>query len=86
LPDAAYDRLFQSLQALEKEFPYLVTPDSPTQRLGGQVLGGFATVRHARPMLSIRTETDTQASGAENFDARIRLNWPWAPKPLKWNT
>ena len=72
LPDAAYDRLFQSLQALEKEFPDLVTPDSPTQRVGGQVLEGFATVRHARPMLSIRTETDTQASGAENFDARIR--------------
>ena len=72
LPDAAYDRLFQSLQALEKEFPDLVTPDSPTQRVGGQVLEGFASVRHARPMLSIRTETDTQASGAENFDARIR--------------
>ena len=72
LPDAEYDRLFQSLQALEQEFPDLVTPDSPTQRVGGQVLEGFATVRHARPMLSIRTETDTQASGAENFDARIR--------------
>jgi DNA ligase (NAD+) len=72
LPDAEYDRLFQSLQALEKAFPALVTPDSPTQRVGGQVLEGFASVRHARPMLSIRTETDTQASGAENFDARIR--------------
>jgi DNA ligase (NAD+) len=72
LPDAEYDRLFQSLQSLEKEFPQLVTPDSPTQRVGGQVLEGFASVRHARPMLSIRTETDTQASGAENFDARIR--------------
>ena len=72
LPDAEYDRLFQSLQTLEKAFPALVTPDSPTQRVGGQVLEGFASVRHARPMLSIRTETDTQASGAENFDARIR--------------
>ena len=72
LPDAEYDRLFQALQSLEKEFPDLVTPDSPTQRVGGQALSHFASVRHARPMLSIRTETDTQASGAENFDARIR--------------
>jgi len=41
LPDAEYDRLFQSLQALEQEFPDLVTPASPTQRGGGQVLEGL---------------------------------------------
>ena len=80
LPDAEYDRLFQSLQSLETEFPDLVTPDSPTQRVGGQVLEGFASVRHARPMLSIRTETDTQASGAENFDARIRRELALGPE------
>ncbi|MDB5892355.1 MAG: NAD-dependent ligase LigA, partial [Polaromonas sp.] len=47
-------------------------PDSPTQRVGGKPLSVFASVRHRVPMLSIRTETDTQASGARAFDARIR--------------
>jgi DNA ligase (NAD+) len=72
VPDAEYDRLFRELQALEAQHPELLTPDSPTQRVGGTVLDGFATVRHAVPMLSIRTETDTEASGAEAFDARVR--------------
>jgi len=72
LPDAAYDKLFQELQSIEAAFPALLTPDSPTQRVGGQVLEGFETVRHVVPMLSIRTETDTEASGAESFDARVR--------------
>jgi DNA ligase (NAD+) len=72
LPDAEYDRLFRELQALEAAHPELLSADSPTQRVGGQVLDAFAPVRHAVPMLSIRTETDTEASGAEAFDARIR--------------
>ena len=72
IPDAEYDRLFAQLQALEAQHPELLTPDSPTQRVGGRVLDAFDSVRHETPMLSIRTETDTQASGAENFDARIR--------------
>ena len=72
IPDADYDRLFQALQALEAEHPDLRTADSPTQRVLGQVLDGFQPVRHAVPMLSIRTETDTEASGAEAFDARVR--------------
>ena len=72
VPDAEYDRLFKELQALEATHPELVTTDSPTQRVGGKSLDAFAQVRHAVPMLSIRTETDTSASGAENFDARMR--------------
>ena len=72
LPDAEYDKLFQELQAIEAAHPDLLTPDSPTQRVGGQVLDGFVPVKHVVPMLSIRTETDTEASGAENFDARVR--------------
>lgn len=72
IPDAEFDRLFRELQALEAEYPEIVTPDSPTQRVGGQILDGFSQVRHRVPMLSIRTETDIESSGAFNFDARIR--------------
>ena len=72
IPDAEYDKLFRELQALEAQHPELLTPDSPTQRVGGKVLDGFASVRHTVPMLSIRTETDTESSGATNFDTRVR--------------
>jgi DNA ligase (NAD+) len=72
IPDTEYDRLFRELQALELAHPELLTSDSPTQRVGGAVLDAFAQVTHRVPMLSIRTETDTEASGAEAFDARIR--------------
>ena len=72
IPDAEYDRLFQALQKLEADFPELVTPDSPTQRVGGGVLDAFQTVVHDVPMLSIRTETDTSAEGALDFDRRMR--------------
>ncbi|MBP6778012.1 MAG: NAD-dependent DNA ligase LigA [Piscinibacter sp.] len=72
IPDAEYDRLYQELEALEAEWPALVTPDSPTRRVIGAVLDGFAPVRHAVAMLSIRTETDTTPGGAIAFDARVR--------------
>ncbi len=72
LPDAEYDRLFQELQVIESAHPELLTPDSPTQRVGGKVLDGLLPVRHAVPMLSIQTETDTTAGGAQAFDARVR--------------
>jgi len=72
LPDAEYDKLFQELQAIEAAQPELLTPDSPTQRVIGQILPGFTPVRHVVPMLSIRTETDTSANGAVAFDARVR--------------
>ena len=72
IPDAEYDRLFQELQAIEAAHPELLTDDSPTRRVIGEVLDGFLPVHHAVPMLSIRTETDTEASGAATFDARVR--------------
>mgnify|MGYP000677444458 FL=1 len=72
IPDAEYDKLFKELQTLESQHPELLTPDSPTQRVGGIALDAFASVRHKVPMLSIRTETDTEATGAQNFDIRVR--------------
>ena len=72
IPDAEYDRLFRELQTLEAQHPELATPDSPTRRVGGKPLDGFVPVRHAVPMLSIRTETDISDAGAIAFDARVR--------------
>ena len=72
VPDAEYDRAYRELQALEAVHPGLITPDSPTQRVIGAVMDGLAPVRHAVPMLSIHTETDTEATGAQAFDARVR--------------
>ena len=72
IPDAEYDKLFRELQTIEAAHPELLTSDSPTQRVGGRVLEMFTPVRHAVPMLSINTETDTEPSGARNFDTRVR--------------
>lgn len=72
VPDAEYDRLFRELQELETQHPELATPDSPTLRVGGKVLDAFQPVRHAVPMLSIRTETDIRDQGAIAFDTRVR--------------
>ena len=80
LPDVEYDRLFQQLQTLEAAHPELLTPDSPTQRIIGRVLAGFLPVRHTVAMLSIRTETDTTASGATRFDERVRRELGLAPE------
>ena len=86
IPDAEYDRLFRELQALEAAHPELLTPDSPTQRVGGRVLDAFTPVRHAVPMLSINTETDTEPTGAQNFDTRVRraLGLTEADAPLEY--
>ena len=72
VPDAEYDKLFRELQALEAQHPEFAMPDSPTQRVGGKVLDAFSPVRHAVPMLSIRTETDISDQGAIAFDTRVR--------------
>ncbi len=72
ISDAEYDELFRELRALEDAHPALLAPDSPTRRVGGATRAEFAPVRHAVPMLSIRTETDTTPAGALQFDARIR--------------
>ena len=79
IPDAEYDRLFLSLQALEEAHPSVRTIDSPTQRVLGRVLDDLVPVRHAVPMLSIHTETDTTPEGARQFDARVRRELELGP-------
>src|SRR6185503_9296862 len=72
IPDAEYDKLFNELQALEAAQPELLAPDSPTQKVIGEVREGLEPVKHAVPMLSIKTETDTSETGALKFDASVR--------------
>jgi DNA ligase (NAD+) len=72
ISDAEYDQLFRELQALEAQHPQLASADSPTKRVGGAARTEFSPVRHAIPMLSIRSETDTTPDAAGKFDARIR--------------
>jgi len=80
ITDAEYDRLFRELQQLEAAHPELASPDSPTQRVGGALASELSPVRHEIPMLSIRTETDTEDSGAAKFDARIRRELGLTPQ------
>ncbi len=69
IPDVEYDRLFQELVAIEADYPELKTPDSPTQRVGGEVLGAFEEVEHVVPMLSLDNVFDEQ--GLRDFEQRI---------------
>ncbi|MCP1117629.1 NAD-dependent DNA ligase LigA [Robbsia andropogonis] len=68
VPDTEYDRLFAELQAVEHANPDLITPDSPTQRVGGEALTAFASVTHAVPMLSLNNAFDDEE--VEAFDRR----------------
>ena len=70
ISDREYDRMMSRLTELEAEHPELVTPDSPTQRVGGQPLDGFATVRHAVPMLSI--DNTYSYDELREWDVRVR--------------
>lgn len=70
IPDAEYDRLFQSLVKIEQEYPQLVTPDSPTQRVGGAPLDSFSSITHRMPMLSLDNVFNVEELFA--FDKRIR--------------
>jgi DNA ligase (NAD+) len=70
ISDREYDQLMQRLIELERAHPDLVTPDSPTQRVGGEPLEGFASVRHTVPMLSI--ENTYSPEELREFDQRVR--------------
>ncbi len=74
ISDWDYDALYRELEGLEAQFPGLVTPDSPSQRVGGQPLKEFRSVRHAIPMLSLG-KSDT-LEGLRKFDAEIRRQLP----------
>ena len=69
IPDVEYDRLFHELKALEAENPHLVTPDSPTQRVGSAALSAFTQVRHEIPMLSLGNAFEE--SDMLEFDRRV---------------
>jgi DNA ligase (NAD+) len=70
ISDREFDRLMDELKQIEAEHPELITPDSPTQRVGGQPIEGFRTVRHREPMLSI--DNTYSAEELREFDRRVR--------------
>ncbi len=70
ISDAEYDRMMRRLQQLEAEHPELVTPESPTQRVGGKAREGFVKVRHSSPMLSLDNALNEDEMRA--FDQRVR--------------
>ncbi|MCM8794825.1 MAG: NAD-dependent DNA ligase LigA [Candidatus Omnitrophica bacterium] len=70
ISDQEYDRLLKSLKDLEEKFPQLVTPDSPTQRIGDRPLEMFETVRHRVPMMSL--DNTYSADELREFDARVK--------------
>ena len=70
VPDAEYDRLLRELVEIEEQFPELQTPESPTLRVGGEILTMFNKVQHAIPMLSLGNAFDEQ--DLRDFDRRVR--------------
>src|SRR5579864_7715604 len=70
ISDAAYDRLMKRLEELEAAHPQLITPDSPSVRVGGTPREGFQTVQHARPMLSL--DNAFSYDQLRDFDRRVR--------------
>ncbi|HET7579920.1 MAG TPA: NAD-dependent DNA ligase LigA [Bacillales bacterium] len=70
VPDAEYDRLYQELKTLEADFPDLVTPESPTQRVGGEPLDAFKKVEHRVPLMSLGNAFD--GGDLRDFDRRVR--------------
>ncbi len=74
ISDVQYDKMMRELEKLEEQFPSLVTPYSPTQRVGGRPREGFATVSHHTPMLSLANAFDE--SELKDFDRRVRQALP----------
>ncbi|EDP76070.1 NAD-dependent DNA ligase LigA [Hydrogenivirga sp. 128-5-R1-1] len=70
ISDYEYDQLFRALRDLEKKYPELITPDSPTQRVASEITGAFPTVRHYTPMLSLDNAYTEEE--LRDFDRRVR--------------
>src|SRR5206468_3984123 len=70
ISDKEFDKLYDELKKLASAHPELITPDSPTQRVGGQPIDGFVTVKHREPMLSI--DNTYSADELREFDRRVR--------------
>ncbi len=70
--DYEFDMLLKKLESLEQQFPELITPDSPTQRIGGQPLEGFTSVEHKIPMLSL--DNAYSYDELREFDERVKKN------------
>src|SRR5437870_12790402 len=77
ISDAEFDRLMNELKNLEAEHPDLITPDSPTQRVGGKPREGFIKVRHSSPMLSLDNALNEEE--LRDFDRRVRELLEGAP-------
>ncbi|MDV6341620.1 NAD-dependent DNA ligase LigA [Nitrosomonas sp. Is24] len=82
IPDAEYDRLLRELQQIEQDYPQLITPDSPTQRVGAAPLKAFAQITHAIPMLSLSNAFDD--SEVEAFDRRVRAGLALETSQVAW--
>ena len=76
ISDSEYDRLMRELQELEAQNPDLITPDSPTQRVGAQPLAAFGEVQHRIPMLSLNNAFSDQEMS--EFDRRVRERLAWS--------
>ncbi|HTK29490.1 MAG TPA: NAD-dependent DNA ligase LigA [Vicinamibacterales bacterium] len=82
ISDEEFDRLLHELEALEAEFPDLVTPDSPTQRVAGRPIQGFSTVEHLVPMLSLDNAYNEDELAA--FDERVRRGGGLGDSPVRY--
>src|SRR6476646_4973738 len=80
ISDAEFDGLLHELERLEAEHPDLVTPDSPTQRVGGRAVESFPTVAHLAPMLSL--DNSYNAAELKAFDERVRKGAGLADQPV----
>ncbi len=80
ISDADYDALFRELQLLEEQYPGLISPDSPTRRVGGAALDKFSSVTHRLPMLSL--ENAVNAAEIREFDLRVKKNLGLPPEGL----
>nr|WP_218057112.1 NAD-dependent DNA ligase LigA [Gilliamella apicola] len=75
IPDVEYDKLIKQLQTLEQQYPALITPDSPTQRVGGTPLEQFSSIKHEIPMLSLDNVFDDTGFIAFNKRVKDRLHF-----------